>query len=426
MSETYVPPTGPSSSAAAARTKTFEALAIPQYRWLFVSGMLGFLAVQSQMIARGWLAREITGSNAGLGGVFLAFGVPMLLATPWGGVAADRLSKRNVLIGAQATLAISALWIGVAVAGDFVEYWMLLAASAIQAVAFAFLGPARMAFTGELVGRAALANAIVLGQMSMNATRVIGPSLAGVLIGVSWFGTAGVYFLTAALSLLALAVTTTLPPGRPAPGRPARSPGNELLDGLRYVRANPATLLLVATSFAVVMVAFPYIAFLPTVADELFDVGAGGYGVMSAVSAVGALGISLFIAGRAGGPNVWRFQGVAGIAFGGSVAALGLAPSYAVALLVVLGIGAAASAFQSLNNTLVLSLSDFEYHGRMQSLMMLSFSGFGMAALPLGLLADAIGLRATLVIMGCVTAAAMLASLAVRRTQPEARGASLG
>ncbi len=426
LSETSVHPSTPRQSSPSGRTSTFAALRIAPYRRLFLSGLLGFLAVQSQMIARGWLALELTGSNSGLGGVFLAFGIPMLIATPWGGVAADRLSKRAVLAASQFALAASAAWIGAAVAFDFIEYWMLLAASAIQAVAFSFLGPARMAFTGELVGRETLPNAIVLGQMSMNGTRIFGPSLAGVLIGVAWVGMAGVYFITAALSLLALVVVLFLPPGRPNPDRPARSPGQELVDGLRHVRANPPVLLLVVISFVVVMAAFPYIAFLPSVADGLFDVGPSGYGVMSAVSAVGALAASLFIAGRAGGPTVWRLQAGAGVGFAVFVGLLGISPSYGAALAAVFLIGASASAFQSLNNSLVLSLSDFEYHGRIQSLMMLSFSGFGMAALPLGVLADAVGLRTTLVGMGAVAAVAMLVMLLVRRRQRAVETAVLG
>lgn len=396
------------------RTRTFEALQVRDYRRLFTSGVLGFLAVQSQMIAQGWLARELTGSNAGLGGVSMAFGVVMLLATPWGGVAADRLSKRNLLVVSHGVLVLSGLWIGLAVAFDVAAYWMLLASSAMQGLAFSFLGPARMAFTGELVGLPMLPNAIVLGQMSMNASRVLGPSLAGVLIGVAWVGVAGVYLITATLSLGALVAATLLPPGRPAMGGPKRSPGADLLDGVRYLRGNRPVLLLILTSLAVVMVAFPYISFLPTLADGIFDVGPGGYGTMSAVGAIGALTVTLAVAGRAGGPGVWRLQSIAGVAFGLLVAVLGLAPNYATALIVVLVLGAAAAGFQALNNSLVLALSDISYHGRMQSLMMLSFSAFGMAALPLGIIADAIGLRSTLVGMGLVALAAMAAHLVVR------------
>lgn len=426
MSEASVNPSAPRQSLAGGRTATFAALRIPLYRRLFLSGFLGFLAVQSQMIARGWLALELTGSNSGLGGVFLAFGIPMLIATPWGGVVADRVSKRAVLAGSQLALAASGAWIGAAVAFDFIEYWMLLGASAIQAVAFSFLGPARVAFTGELVGRETLPNAIVLAQVSMNGTRILGPSVAGVLIGVAWVGMAGVYFITAALSLLALVVVLFLPPGRPSRDRPSRSPGQELVDGLRHVRANPQVLLLVVISFVVVMAAFPYIAFLPSVADGMFGVGPGGYGVMSAVSAVGALAASLLIAGRAGGPTVWRIQALSGAGFAVFVGLLGVTPTFGLALVVVFLIGASASAFQALNNSLVLSLSDFEYHGRIQSLMLLSFSGFGIAALPLGVLADAVGLRTTLVGMGAFAGLAVLAMALVRRRQRAVEAAALG
>ena len=411
----------PEPARARPGSGTFAALAVAPYRRLFFSGTLGFLAVQSQMIARGWLARQLTGSNSGLGGVFLAFGIPLLVATPWGGVAADRLSKRAVLLGAQGALALSGLWIGLAVALDVVEYWMLLGASAVQAFGFAFMGPARMAFTGELVGRSVLPNAIVLAQMSLNSTRILGPSLAGVLIGVPAFGTAGVYFLTSGLTLIAMTLTATLPPGRAPADRASQTPGAELLDGLRYVRRHPTILLLLVTSFFVVMLAFPYTAFLPSLADETFDVGPSGYGVLSAAGAIGALAVSLLIARRAGGPGAWRLQAVAGFGFGATVVLLGLSPTYAVALVVVTLVGAAASAFQSLNNSMVLEAADFAYHGRIQSLMMLSFSGFGIAALPLGLLADAVGLRVTLVGMGVATLLTMVVYLVVqlnRRQSP--------
>ena len=205
------------------------------YRRLFLSGLIAFLAVQSQVIARGWLANELTGTNTGLGGVYMAFGVPMLIATPFGGVIADRLSKRLVIAVCQLAMATSSAWIGFGVAFDFVEYWMLLVTSAVQAVAFAFLGPARMAMTGQLVGRDLLPNAIVLGQMSMSTTRVLGPAVAGIAIGIAWIGTSGVYFVSAVLSVVAFAVTVRLPPGRPA-NAPSRSPAAEFRDGIAYVR----------------------------------------------------------------------------------------------------------------------------------------------------------------------------------------------
>jgi len=391
---------------------------------LWMGGVFSFLAVQMQIIARGWLAYDLTGSNAGLGAVYLGFGIPMLVLTPWGGVAADRLSKRQVILISQGLLVASAAAVGLAVSLDSLTYWMLVASAALQAAAFSFLGPARMAFTGELVGRASLSNAIVLQQMSMNGTRIFGPSLAGLLIGVTWFGPAGVYYFTAALTMVASLFTMRLPSGDPAPGRPVRSPTAEFTDGLRYVRGQPQLLLLLVTSLVVVMVAFPYIAFLPTLAEETFGAGASGYGLMSGATAVGAVAASLVIAGRAGGPGVWRLQAAAGVGFGVGIALLTFAPSFAVALAVLVVTGGAAAAFQSLNNSMVLMASESAYHGRVQSLMMLSFSGFGMMALPLGILADAIGLDTTMLIMAGATIAAV-GAYAVLRGRLESRGMSL-
>jgi MFS family permease len=395
-------------------TSTFASLTVLPYRRLFLSGLIAFLAVQSQVIARGWLANELTGTNTGLGGVYMAFGLPMLLATPFGGVVADRVSKRRVMAGCQMAMAITSAWIGFGVAFDFVAYWMLLVASALQALAFAFLGPARMAMTGQLVGRDLLPNAIVLGQMSMSTTRVLGPAVAGVAIGIAWIGTSGVYFMSAALSVVAFAVTLRLPPGGPTTA-PTSSPTTEFRDGLAYVRHHRDVALLIVTSFLVVMIGFPYLAFLPRVADSIFDQGAAGYGAMSAMSAVGAVVMSLFVAGRAGGAHARRIQTCSGFAFGGGLVLLATTPNFASALVVVLLVGAAAAGFQSMNNSLVLALSDFEYHGRIQSLMLLSFSGFGMAALPLGQLADRIGLRQTLAAMGVLTIACMIGYWLARR-----------
>ncbi len=407
---------------APARTSTFASLSNPTYSLLFWSGALSFLAVQGQFVARGWLANDLTGSATGLGGVYMAFGVPMLLATPYAGALADRMPKRTILVWTQALLAASSLWLGLGVSFDFVEYWMLLASSAMQAIAFSFLAPARMAMTSEIVGRSLLSNAIVLGQMSMNTTRVFGPALAGVAIGIAWFGTAGVYYSATAISLAAMVAMARLPRTAPATG-PRRSPLADFRLGLRYVGENREVKWLLVTSFLVVMVAFPYVAFLPQVADDIYDVGASGYGVLSAFSAVGAVGISLFAARRSGNREAFRIQNIAGFGFGIGLLLLAVAPGYVAGLGAVFVIGAAASAFQSMNNALALGISEFEYHGRIQSLMMLSFSGFGMAALPLGILADAIGLRETFALMGGVTVLTMVGYLAVRSRHGAGPGA---
>jgi MFS family permease len=396
-------------------TDTYASLRIPTYRVLFTIGAFGFVATQSQAIARGWLANELSDSNTGLGGVFMAFGLPMLIATPMGGVAADRYSKKKILIVTNVLLTVGALWIAFAVTFDFIEYWMLLATSAIQASSFAFLVPARMAITGEVVGRELITNAIVLGQMSMNSARIIGPAIAGIFIGIAWIGTGGVYYFSATLSIAAIFGCFTLPEGRPRHDRPPTTARSEFADSLRYVWRHRHIGHLLIVSFGAVMIGFPFVAFLPRLATEILDVGSAGYGFLAAASAVGAVIASVYIAGRGSGRMAWRIQAVAGLMFGITVVALSLAPSYAIAVVAVAFVGAASSAFQAMNNSLVLALSDLEYHGRVQSLMMLSFSGFGMAALPLGLLADRVGLRETMTGMGCAVVAIMAVYLVVSR-----------
>ncbi len=415
--------TGPIATSAPTdnaneRTPTYESLRIPAYRTLFIVGAFGFLATQSQVVARGWLANELSDSNTGLGGVFMAFGISMLVATPLGGVAADRYSKRTILVVTFGMLMFTSLWVGLGVSFDFIEYWMLLATSAIQAVAFSFLVPARMALTGEVVGRELLPNAIILGQITINGSRVIGPAFAGVFIGVAWIGVAGVYYVSAALSVLALLRCFALPPGLPSGERSDRGVLREFGDSVRYVSKHRHVGLLIVVSFVCVMVGFPFVAFLPRLATEVLDVGSAGYGILAAASAVGAVILSMAIAGRSKGRAAWKIQSVTGFAFGATLIVLAVAPNYAFALLAVAAVGAASAGFQAMNNSLVLALSDVEYHGRVQSLMMLSFSGFGMAALPLGVLADEIGLRQTFAIMGALVLVAMsVYVVASRRTR---------
>ncbi len=207
----------------------------------------------------------------------------------------------------------------------------------------------------------------------------------------------------------------SLPPGRPRDHDLRTSATSEFTDSIRYVRRNPHIANLLVVSFVAVMIGFPFVAFLPRYATEIIEVGSSGYGLLAAASAVGAVIVSMYIAGRSTGRAAWRIQAVSGLAFGAMLVVLALAPSFGTALLAIAALGAASAGFQAMNNSLVLALSDLEYHGRVQSLMMLSFSGFGMAALPLGALADRIGLRETLALMGVGVIAAMVLFLAVSR-----------
>lgn len=382
-------------------TGTWAAMAVPAYRRLFYSAAIVIFGVMGQAVARGWLARELTGNNTGLGGVMLVFGASMLVTTPLGGVAADRYPKRTVLLASVAALMVSSAFVGFAVAFDVIAYWMLLVAGGVQAAAFAFYLPARIAFISEVVPAAVLGNAIVVAQMAQEAMRVVAPALAGVMIGVAWFGVGGVFLASAGVSALSAAFLVGLPRGK-ARTTAARSPLAEMTDAVQYMRSTPGLGSIALLTVGVVMVGFPYLTFLPTLADDRFEVGAVGFGLMSGIAGLGAVLAGVLDARNNRGLRPWRTIAWAGAAFGLSMVALGLASSFAVALVALVGVGASGLVFQTSTQSLMLRLSALEYHGRLQSLVILGFSGFGLAALPLGLLADAVSLRFTLVAMGVV------------------------
>lgn len=382
---------------------------------LYLNSAAVFLGVMAQAIARGWLAFELTGSNAALGGILLAFGVALLLATPWGGVAADRLPKRLVLQLSVLLLMVSSAGIGVAVVFDVIAYWMLLVSSVLQAVGFALFGPGRMAFLAELVPRGSMPQAVSLLLVNAEVNRVVGPALAGVVIGAATWGIEAIFLSSAVLALVGVLLTAALPAG--LPGEPSgRSPLGELADGVRYVHRHRELNALVWCGVGVTMLGMPYLAFMPTVASDLFGLGSAGFGILSATSAVGGVTAGLLLGRRGAWVRRRRVFVGAGVAFGLAVCSLALAPTAVVAVPALLAVGGAMLAFQTSNQSQLLDLTDPEYQGRVQGLVMLSFGAFGIAALPLGLLADLVGLRWTLSGMGVgVIAVVTLYAIAGRR-----------
>lgn len=403
------------SSEGEAPTSRFAALRNPAYRRLWWGGIFIFLASQTQQVARGWLAYELTESNKALGGVIFGFGVSLLIATPFSGVVADRFPKRRIMILAQGVMGVAALGIALAVATDIIEYWMLVAASVVQGSGMALLGPSRLAMTADLVERDALTNAIFLSNASVQATRVFGPVVAGVLIAVEPIGIGGVYFLGAALSLLSVISAAGLPPGDPR-GSSGRTPFGDMADGIHYVRRRPELTRLLTIGVLVVMFGFPHVTFLPGMIQDIYELDAWALGVLTGSAAIGAVSSSLFLANVAP-KRLTSLQFQAGLAFAITLAIFAAIPDYWGGVVVMIAVGAASSAYQAMNNSQALVIADVEYHGRVQSLLMLAFSGFGLMALPMGLLADEYGIRETMVLMGVLVMAAVILGETWRRRQ---------
>lgn len=401
------------------RYDAFASLRVPTYRMLWWSGVFSFMGVQMQFLLRGLLAWDLTHREGALGIVFLTFGLSMLVFAPIGGVAADRLRKKSLLVGGQVSLVLVSAGMGFAVLSGNERFWMLLVASTAQGTMFGLTGPARTAMANDLVGPALLGNAISLSMMSMSSTRVFAPSLAGALAGIAVFGIGGAYIVAAVFSTLSLVLTMRLPDVAPA-ATGSSSPFTDVADGFRYVAARHSLRRVVIASTIIIMFGFNYIAFMPALVEGVFDRGDGAVGLMSTASSIGAVAISIPIAARAGAPGARRLMIFLGFAFAGTVCLLSVAPSYVLAFAVTILIGGAATGFQTLANSIVVTSSDATHHGRVQSLMQFAFAGFGIVAAPLGILAEWIGLRPTIAVMGGIAGLAVIAFAVLDGRDPDA------
>ena len=399
---------------------TFAALRIPAYRVFWLAMVATFMGFSMGMVTRGFLVFDLTESNAALGAVFFAFGVPMILLALVGGVLADRLPHRPVNVAIQWLFAVNVAVQAVLVLTGVIEFWMILIGAVVEGVGFALVFPARQALIGDLVQDDELGNAVALQQVSFNAGRLIVPALAGALIAVPMIGIGGTYVLQATVLSVGAAVLMFVPvveAQAKAQGERA-SPLAEVVEGVRYVRSRPAILILIGTAGSNTI--FPYVAFVPAVVSDLYDLGSVALGILFTTIAVGAFVASVGVAWVADREHAWAVHAVSALAFGGLLIAFSLAPVYATALAVGVGLGVAEQGFFSLNQSLSMRYCDREYYGRVQAVLMLGFSVSGLVGLPLGLLADGIGLRPTMFGMG-TAAVVLIGALLLLARRLEAR-----
>lgn len=381
--------------------QTFAAFSVPAYRLLWIGLTVNFAALWVSFVVRGYLAFQLTESVTALAGLQLSFGVPMLLFSLYGGMLADRLPRRRVLVVTMAVLSASFAVQAAVVIVDVIEYWMLFATGVVEGVVVAALFPTRMAVMAQLVDEDQVGNAVALGQVSFNLARIVLPTMAGAMIAVELVGVGGTMALVAALYLSAALVYGRLPPMRPDGARgPRVSPLTEIAEGMRYVRREPALMYVIALTLAVTSTLMPYFGFIPAVVDDVFDGGSVKLGLMTSAIAVGALGASFVGARIAQHPGALRARMFAAYGFASAMVAFALAPTYGIALAAGVALGAGEVSFISLNQSLSTRLSAAEYRGRVQSILSLAFAAFGIISLPVGMAADLFGIRETLLVQG--------------------------
>jgi MFS family permease len=377
--------------------RSFTSLSVPNYRRYFTGQLISLSGTWMQTVAALWLVLSLTGSGVAVGLTTALQFLPMLLIGAWGGLLADRIPKRRLLLATQALMAIPALALLAVTATGVVEAWMVMALVFLMGVVNAVDNPTRQSFVIEMVGSDKVVNAVSLNSVIVQMARIVGPALAGILIAA--FGVVPCFAINA-LTFVAMIValwgmdTARLHTEPVAP----RAPG-AIRAGLRYVLRTPELAVPLALMALVGTLGFNFQVILPLLAKFSFHGGAGTYAAMVSAMAVGSI-FGALVNGSHGrtGP---RLIGAGALAFGIAGLLAAAAPQLAFELVTLGLLGAASVTFAaSINSTLQLTVAP-EMRGRVMALYSVVFLGSTPIGAPLtGWLSEAYDPRVALVLAG--------------------------
>ncbi len=380
---------------------TFRALRYRNYRLIWIGFFLSNIGTWMQTVAQGWLVRELTASTALIGFVSFASSFPQIAFSLFGGVYADLFNRRKLLIVTQGVLMFNAAALGALVLLRDRNLWGGLSLGAVIAITFVsgasstLAAPAFQALMLDLVRREDLPSAVALNSAQFNLSRIIGPTIGGLLFGA--IGIAGCYFLNSAsfLAVIAALWLLRLPPWRAPDGRNARQMWRQMVAGVRYVRRRPRVQALLGVAAVVSVCGAPFLIFLPVFARDVLDREAGGLARLWAAMGVGALLSALAMAySLSHSRRRGRLLLVANVFFGLAVAAFALSRDFALSCLFIALAGAGMVSITTTVNTLLQTLVQDEMRGRVMSMYALAFLGLPpVGSLLIGSLADLIGWR---------------------------------
>ena len=395
---------------------TFRSMSVRNYRLYFAGQLISTTGTWMQSIAQAWLVLQITGSGVALGITVALQFTPVLLVGAWGGLVADRVDKRRLLVGTQAAAGVLALVLGTVTVLGVVQLWMIFVLALGLGAVNALDNPARRAFVVEMVGAEHVSNAVSLSSAMFMAARVIGPAIAGLVIagfGVSWcFFANGVSYSAAVIAFLAMRENEFFSV-EPVPKRKG-----QLREGLRYAWSTPALRLVLVLTAVIGTLAFNFQVVLPLLAKQTFSGGADTLGVLYASMSIGSVLGALVSAHEARATR--RFVLSAALAFGAALVAAALAPTFGLELLVLVPVGAAGIAFTAMANGVLQTETAPEMRGRVAALFTVAFLGSTPIGGPIiGLVSQQLGPRAGLWVGGIATLAVTVAAIAAIRRHRE-------
>lgn len=331
-----------------------------------------------QAVAQGWLVLQLTNSAFWLGlDAFMAT-APGFVFTLVGGVFADLIDRRRLLLYTQVVAGIAALGLAALVATGAINPWMVLGFSFVTGCCMALASPSYLALTYDLVGREDLTNAIALNSTQFQLSRVVGPALAGVAFRT--LGLAGCFFANG-LSFIAVIVALWMvrteghstPPAHSV--RDRRALWRDLIDGFHYVRNRPRVSALLTLSAVNSLFGAPYFSMVPIYARDIFRLGETGLAVMMGIAGVGALLGSLLVAYLGDFRRKGWFVLGGSAAFGFSIIGFALSSKLTLSLIFLFTLGFALVVSVAITNTLLQKLVTDRMRGRVMSMFLLSFMG---------------------------------------------------
>jgi MFS family permease len=355
----------------ASARRTFSSLGNPNYRKFFFGQTTSLIGTWMQTTAQSWLVFTLTHSATDIGFVVALQTLPVLLLGPYGGVIADRVDKRRLMIVLQSMMGVQAAILAVLSITHMVTYLDVCILAVVLGLNNCFENPSRQAFVLEMVGPDNLRNAVSLNSTMNNVARAVGPAIAGVLIaavGEGWcFALNAVSFIAVVASLVVMD-RTKLNPSTPT----VRAKG-QLLEGFRYVAKTPQLLIPLIMMGLVGMLAYEFQVTLPIVAGTVFHGSSAIYGVLMAAMGIGAVIGGLWTAAR--GKTGVRAMIQASLIFGVCMSFAGLAPILAIELVAMALVGFASVSFLSMANSTLQLNTDPQMRGRVMALWAVAFMG---------------------------------------------------
>ncbi len=406
---------------SAALRASVASLQVPNYRRFFAGQAASLAGNWMQVVAETWLILSLTGSGVMVGLTTALQFLPFLLFSAWGGVLADRLSKRRLLLVTQTAMAVPALALFALAVTGVVEPWMVMALVFVRGTVNALDYPARQSFVIELVGAERVVNVVGLNSVLVHSARIVGPALAGVVIAI--WGVEPCFILNAAsFGVMVIALLRMNPAQIDTAPRAGREPG-AVRAGLAYVRRTPALAIPLGLMALVGTLGLNFQVVIPLLARFSFDGGATAYGLLAASMAAGSVVAALVLSAR--GRVTTGLIAASSVAFGVFAIAAAAAPSLIAEALLLILLGAATVTFAAQINSWLQLAVEPEMRGRVMALYSIVFLGSTPIGGPLaGWLAEAFDPRAAL-LMAAVSALAAAAIARVAFTRAGISGSPI-